>query len=309
MNRQPHRWCRARACLGGSGIAVGLAVATAAVLTASAQVKPLPPDAPERFEVASIKPNKDPVPGLVPAGSFEGGPGRFRASQATLQELIISAYDLFGFEILEAPNWATRDRFDIVATMSPGPPSEQVARVRRMLRALLAERFNLVMHEEQREMPMYSLVFARSDRALGSRLLPFKGECTDDPSKVTMPDLTRPLPLSDASKGPQLCISGLRVGRIQGRGVALSDLTTMLSRLAAVRRRVVDKTGLSGLFDYDVEWAATLPAGVAMPADRPTETGPDIFTALQEQLGLKLEPGRDPLRVLVVDRVSQPSPN
>jgi len=196
-----------------------------------------------------------------------------------------------------------------LARMSAGAPSDQVARLRRMLRALLAERFNLVVHEERCEMPVYSLVLARSDRPLGARLPPFKGECTDDPSKVAMPDLTRPLPPSDASKGPQLCISGLRVGRIQGRGVSVSDLTTMLSRLSPVRRRVIDRTGLTGLFDYDMEWTGTVPTGVAVPTDRPAEIGPDIFTALQEQLGLKLEPGRDPLRVVVVDSVNQLSPD
>ena len=106
------------------------------------------------------------------------------------------------------------------------------------------------------------------------------------------------------------------MGRIQGRGVLLSDqdtagnvLTTMLSRLPAVRRRVIDRTGLTGLFDYDVEWTPTVaPAGVVVPTDWPAETGPNIFTALQEQLGLKLESGKETLPVLVIDSVNQPSP-
>jgi uncharacterized protein (TIGR03435 family) len=242
------------------------------------------PDATERFEAASIKQNKEPVPGLVPRATFEGRPGRFRASQATLQELINTAYDLFDYEILGAPSWATSDRFDIVATMSAGEPFD-AARVRRMLRALLAERFKLVAREERREMPVYSLVLARPDRTLGVRLRPFKGKCTDDPSKVTLPDLTKPLPPSDGSQDPRLCISGITVGRIQGRGVLLSDqdtagnvLTTMLSRLPAVRRRVIDRTGLTGLFDYDVEWTPTVaPAGVVVPTDRRAETGPRHF--------------------------------
>ena len=179
-----------------------------------------------------------------------------------------------------------------------------------MLRALLAERFKLAVHEERREMPVYALVLARPDRTLGARLLPFKGECTDDLRKVALPDLTKPLPATDASKGPHLCISGITVGRIQGRGVVLSNLITMLSRLPAVRRRVIDRTGLAGLFDYDVEWTPTVaPAGVVVPTDRPAETGPNIFTAVQEQLGLKLEPGKETLPVLVIDSVNQPSPD
>jgi uncharacterized protein (TIGR03435 family) len=296
-------------------VAVSLAVAWLVVavrvgVTASAQDRGAVAEATEKFEAASIKPNKDPVPGLVPRGSFESLGGRFRASQATLQELITATYDLFDYEILGAPNWVTSDRFDIVATMSAGEPSNQTARTRRMLRALFAERFKLVAHEERREMPVYSLVLARPNRTLGARLLPFKGECSDDPSKVALPDLTTPLPATDPSQGPRLCISGITVGRIQGRGVDLSSLTTMLSRLPAVRRRVIDKTGLTGLFDYDVDWTPTVaPAGVVVPTDRPAETGPNIFTAVQEQLGLKLESGKETLSVLVIDSVSQPSPD
>ena len=312
MNRQLNRSFIA-VC---ASVAVAVAMVLAVVVTASAQARGVAPEATERFEAASIKQNKDPVPGLVPRATFEGRPGRFRASQATLLELINTAYDLFDYEIFGAPSWATSDRFDIVATRSAGEPFD-AARVRRMLRALLAERFKLVAREERREMPVYSLVLARPDRTLGVRLRPFKGKCTDDPSKVALPDLTKPLPPSDASQDPQLCISGITVGRIQGRGVLLSDqdtagnvLTTMLSRLPAVRRRVIDRTGLTGLFDYDVEWTPTVaPAGVVVPTDRPAETGPNIFTALQEQLGLKLESGKETLPVLVIDSVNQPSPD
>jgi uncharacterized protein (TIGR03435 family) len=287
-----------------------LAVVVTGVVTASAQDRGVVPQATERFEAASIKPNKDPVPGLVPRGTFESRPGRFRASQATLLELITAVYDLFDYEVLGAPRWATSDRFDIVATMPAGEPSNQEVRLRSMLRALFAERFKLVVHEERREMPVYSLVVTRPDRTLGARLLPFKGQCADDPTKVALPDLTKPLPATDASQGPRLCISGVTVGRIQGRGVLLSSLTEMLSRLPAVRRRVIDRTGFTGLFDYDMEWTPTVaPAGVVVPTDRPAETGPNIFTALQEQLGLKLESGKEPLPVLVIDSVNQPSPD
>ena len=104
-------------------------------------------------------------------------------------------------QIFGAPSWATSDRFDIVATMSAGEPFNP-ARVRRMLRALLAERFKLVAREERREMPVYSLVLAKPDRTLGVRLRPFKGKCAKrQSSKVTLPDLTKPLPPSDG--GPE----------------------------------------------------------------------------------------------------------
>ena len=94
--------------------------ARGASVTASAQVvRGVVPEATERFEVATVKPNKEPVPGLVPRGAFVVQPGHFRVTQATLEELITYAYELYAFEILGGPSWATSDRFDIVATMEP----------------------------------------------------------------------------------------------------------------------------------------------------------------------------------------------
>ena len=290
---------------------VVLAALMTGVVTASAQVRGVVPEATERFDVATVRQNKEPVPGAVPLGAFVSLPGRFRVTQATLQELITFAYELYAFEILGAPSWSTSDRFDINATLEPlaGEPPNAPARPRRMLRALLAERFKLVAHEERREMPVYTLILARPDRKLGARLHPFEAECSEDPSKVSLPDFRALLPTS-APGQPQLCMSFIGVGRISARGTVLSDLTTMLSRLPAVRRRVLDRTGLTGKFDYDVEWTPTVaPAGVVVPADRPAETGPSIFTALQEQLGLKLESAKETLPVLVVDSVNQPSEN
>ena len=117
MNGHLNRSFIARASVAVSVALVVLAALTTGGVTASAQAQGVA-EATERFEAASIKQNKNPVPGLVPRGTFEGRPGRFRASQATLLELITSTYDLFDFEILGAPSWATSDRFDIVATMS-----------------------------------------------------------------------------------------------------------------------------------------------------------------------------------------------
>lgn len=219
------------------------------------------------------------------------------------------AYDLQAFEIFGGPSWATSDRFDIEATMasSASQPRDQGPRQRRLLRALLAERFKLVVHEERREMPVYSLVLARTDRALGGQLRPFKGEC-GDPSKLgPPPEATFPLPASDAGSGPQQCIAFSGRGRISARGVTLSDLTRILAPFPAVRRRVIDRTGLTGQFDFDVQWTPMVtPAGV--PID-PLPAGPNLFTALQEQLGLKLEATKEVVSVLVIDTVSQPSEN
>ena len=99
------------------------------------------------------------------------------------------------------------------------------------------------------------------------------------------------------------------MGRLSAQGTTLSDLTMLLARLPAVRRRVLDRTGLAGRFDFDLEWTPlVMPPGPAAPGV-PSDAGPTLFTALQEQLGLKLESTKETVPVLVIDSVNQPSPN
>jgi uncharacterized protein (TIGR03435 family) len=275
-----------------------------------AQLRGIVPEATERFEVATVRQNKSGERGP----SFFPRPGRFSAENATLQELIMFAYELQAFEIFGGPSWATSDRFDIAATLQPPPtgsdPRDLPPRNRHLLRALLAERFKLVVHEERREMPVYSLVLARPDRTLGERLHPFEGKCMDGavPEDLRAPWLTTP----DPSKGSRpWCILFTGMGRLSARGILLSDLTRSLATFPAVRRRVIDRTGLAGQFDVDMEWTPLTfgPAAPGVPNDRPPETGPNLFTALQEQLGLKLESAQKAVSVLVIDSVNQPSPN
>jgi bla regulator protein blaR1 len=133
----------------------------------------------ERFEVATIRPNSGPAVGGPIGGGLGFRPGRFSAENITLKQVLTYAYELQAYEIFGGPDWVTRDRFDIAATMRPPPtgfdPRDTPARNRRLVRALLADRFNLVVHDERREMPVYSLVMARPDRRLGQRLRPFEG--------------------------------------------------------------------------------------------------------------------------------------
>ena len=98
------------------------------------------------------------------------------------------------------------------------------------------------------------------------------------------------------------------MGRLSAQGTTLSDLTMLLARLPAVRRRVLDRTGLTGRFDFDLEWTPFVPPGTATTGV-PPDAGPTLFTALQEQLGLRLESTRETVPVLVIDSVNQPSPN
>jgi len=269
----------------------------------------------ERFEVATIRPNTTLVEGNLQSGGFQFRGGRFEAMRVSLQELVTYAYDLRAFEVFGAPSWATRDRFDIAATMPPSSTGvhdrQTAARNRRLLRALLADRFNLVGHEERREMPVYALELARTDRRLGPRLRPFEGEC-GEPSTLGPPPES-PTGVLPISKGPQWCLAMTGIGRISARGTLLSDLAMILAPFPAVGRRVLDRTGLDGRFDFDLEWTPLVtPAGppaLGAPADRPPDAVPTLFTALQEQLGLKLEATRESMPVLVIDSVSQPSAN
>jgi uncharacterized protein (TIGR03435 family) len=263
------------------------------------------------FDVTSIRPNTGPAVRGPVGGGIGFRPGRFSAENITLQQLMTYAYDLQAFEVFGGPGWTTSDRFDITATMQSPPtgtdPLDAPARNRRLLRALLAERFSLVVHEERREMPVYSLVVARPDRRLGQRLRPFTGECAEPGKLGPPPDATFGMPISDPSK-PQWCMAFTGVGRISAQGTMLSDLGVILARFPAVSRRVLDRTGLAGRYDFDLEWTSFVTPGAAAPGV-PPEAGPNIFTALQEQLGLKLESTKETVGVVVIDSVSQPSPN
>ena len=197
----------------------------------------------ERFEVATIRQNTGPAVGGPIGGGIGFRPGRFSAENITLQQILTYAYELQAYEIFGGPDWVTSDRFDIAATMPPLPTVlddlNARARYRRLIQALLAERFNLVVHEDRREMPVYSLVLAKPDRRLGERLRPFEGECGEPGTLGPPPNAMFGMPTSDPSKGPQWCMAFTGMGRLSAQGTPLSDLTMILARLPAVRRRVL----------------------------------------------------------------------
>lgn len=274
-----------------------------------AQTRGAVPAATEKFDVTSVKPNKGPVEAGM---TFGARPGGWAARNVTLRLLVMLAYEVRELEIVGGPSWLASDRFDIAGTIESPDKADDAAR-QQMLQALLAERFKLRVHQEQRELPIYALVASRPDRKLGARIRPFPWECRDSSREAPpVPDTsTGLLPISDPSNGPPPCFATLGVGRLSMRGLPMTELTATLARLPAVSRRVVDRTGLTGRFDYDLEWTpSVMTIGVATPTptDQPN-AGPNLFTALQEQLGLKLEPGREALPVLVIDSVEQPSPD
>jgi uncharacterized protein (TIGR03435 family) len=250
------------------------------------------------FEVASVKPNKSGDDnsrlGLQPGG-------RITATNVALRLLIRNVYNVQAYQIVGEPDWIATERFDIEAKadrdyspQSDGPAPELIA----MMRNLLADRFKLVVHRETREMPVYALVLARADGTFGPQMRRVDVDCAAEAAKAMAARRggTPPQP-SDPSKVPP-CGARLRPGRVMAGAAMLPQFARGLSGF--VGRTVVDRTGLSGTFDIDLEWT---------PDPTADTTGPSLFTALQEQLGLKLESTRAPVEVLVIDRVERPMPD
>jgi uncharacterized protein (TIGR03435 family) len=278
------------------------------VLTAAQPLVQSP--APPTFEVASVRLNRD-GNGLIAVG-FEPG-GRFRATNTPLRLLIRLAYQVQDFQIVGGPGWIDSERFDIVAKAEGVPPLPQI---RLMLRSLLEDRFKLVARSETRELPIYALVIARADGKTRPELRPSGAEC----APLTLwpgapPPPPPPAGPANPGRGAPRCPSMFVPGRTSARAVTMAQLATTLSQF--VSRFVIDRTGLSGNFDFDLQWTPDqLPLGPpggavpGAPGPPPVDlNGPSIFTALQEQLGLKLEPQRGPVDVLVIDRAEQPTDN
>jgi uncharacterized protein (TIGR03435 family) len=177
-----------------------------------------------------------------------------------------------------------------------------------MVQALLADRFKVVVHRETREVPIYALVLARADRSLGPQLTRSNTDCAGlaEAARRGAP----PPPPAGGPNGRPLCGTRTMPGRILAGGVAMADVVRNLSNFAG--RLTVDKTGLTGAFDLELIYTPDqLPPAGALPPDiRPAPVdGPSLFTAVQEQLGLKLDSQRGPVEVLVIDQAQQPVPD
>ncbi len=262
-----------------------------------------------RFEVASIRENRSAV-----APNFRPQPGgRFEWSGTTLKGLIGTAYQRFGFDQRETeggPEWMDTARFDVlVQTGSGTPPVEPDGFPRQlftMIQALLQDRFGLQAHDEVRERPIYRLVRVNPGGPLGSGLEPTTAACGEAMSAITGGQRAT----MRTGRGPD-CTFGGPPGELQGNAVTVDMLSRVIG--AQVRRPVVNDTGIEGSFDVDLTFSPEFvppPPGsrVGDPPPRQTDA-PSIFTALQEQLGLKLEPARGPVDVLIVDAAHMPTPN
>ena len=242
--------------------------------------------APVGFEVASIRRNRTSDPARA---RLEPG-GRFTAVNAPVIQIIRQAYGLRPFQVLNAPDWTTSERYDILAKAPEGVPFG-MERIAPFLQALLRDRFAFSARTEMHEMPIYELVASRPDRKPGPRLEPSAVDCT-----VAMPARDPNSPTPDQPPCAQL---GLNNRRYEMRGYPMSRFAQMLG--GALDRLVVDKTGLAGAWNIELDFTPDAAASPA-PGDPPS-----IFTALQEQLGMRLEPGRGPVEMLVIVRIERPT--
>lgn len=262
---------------------------------------------PPTFEVASIKPNN--------SGAADGGirvqpGGRFAWTNMTLKQLIATAYGFDQREVIGGPGWLGQEHFDVIAkvdagtsaldaTGSPGP-------LFAMLRALLEERFELRAHRESADRPIYALVRARPAERAARRLLASNIDCD-----AVMRDRAQGKPVEPAANGTLPCAIRAVRGRIDASAISTQQLAGVLARILS--RPVVDRTGLSGNFDLTLEFRPEFQAAFNVDPE-PFEPAvaadaPSIFTAVEEQLGLKLESTRGPVDVLVIDRAEKPTEN
>jgi uncharacterized protein (TIGR03435 family) len=295
-------------------LAGGWLVATGALLAQSAP----------SFEVASVKPNAS--GGLEAYWQFQPG-GRVVIRNLPLRTIISWSYQLGADDdrLIGSPDWIRTEKFDIVAKAPEGVEGGSLLRIGPaspgllMMRTLLADRFQLEIRTEMRELPIYALRTANADGRLGPQLTPSDIDCDRFNADVRAGRAASPPAPAPGAVAP--CRMFNFRNRLAHGSQPLAALTDYLSGL--MRRVIVDRTGLTGRFDYELTWTPDqLP-----PADAPDRiavgraeidltggvtvdpNGPALLTALREQLGLKIESTRGPVQVFVIDRVERPTPD
>ena len=243
----------------------------------------------ETFEVATIK----------PASSEDARAGRyirmqsahrFQAKNYTVNGLIAAAYDLNPRMISSGPAWAESDRYEVIAA-TPGDQRPTYDDQMVMLRKLLADRFNFTFHREPKEFPVYELTVAKG----GPKLTPSAAP-PDEPYNVTTT-------LFPAASG------GIDHARLPARNVTMGQFASVMQR-AILDRPVVDHTGLTSRYDFDLEWTPDESQfGGQLPYGAPDSGKPGFFPSMQQQLGLKIEATRAMIETLVIDHLDRPSAN
>jgi len=272
-----------------------------AIVAAAGSVAPA--QTPTRaFETTSIK--RNPPRDALPIAAMRGD--RFVAPNTTVRDLIRVANLVEEVQIDGGPGWIASDRFAIEATAGPNVTAEDA---RAMVRAMLADRFKLKTHTEKRDLQGFNLIAVRGNtsdrRPSGPECAPLRTPAgiPAPPPPPPPPGGTQVLPLT-AGTALSKCGAALGPFWFSARAISLEQFATLLAR--TIRRPVVDRTNLMGPYDFDLTFQpeSSTPSPIPAPADAPS-----IFTAVQEQLGLKLDPQRVPTDVIVIDSVERPSEN
>jgi len=257
-----------------------------------------------QFDAASIKP----APPDYDKTLVQLTPDGASFHNSSLHTILETAFAVDDKHLIGAPSWTSTKRYDVEAKVSPedAPKLNKLKGGERnaMLLPVLAERCNLKYHRETRELPVYALVVARG----GPKLT--RGE-PDPPGGPKFPDPDHP---EDPSKEHYKVMT--TPGRIEADSLPMFILADQLTRLNALGRPVIDKTGLTGNYNFTLRWTADLPFpilhdpdGLGAATARDENTPSSLFTAIQEQLGLKLESRKDRSEVIVIDHIDPPSPN
>jgi uncharacterized protein (TIGR03435 family) len=303
--RAPHR----RVSLGAAGLLAtwSLIIFCATCITQSsavAQVQNAPSSAGAfRYEVVSIKPNNS-----SNRGNRQNAPDGFTETNVPLQILVLRAFGIQEFQLAGAPSWISSERFDIDAKMDTtvadafqklNPDDQRIAR-QQMLQAVLADRLGMTFHREDRMFQVYSLMIGKK----GPKLHEAKPGDTY-PNGIKYPN-------GGGGAGAIMMRMSPEAHILTAQAVPIASLINQL-RLESLGRPVLDKTGLTGKYDFTLTWAPENVSISGVATQSPITTGdpgaPSLFTALEEQLGLKLESVKAPIEIIVIDHVNRPSGN
>ena len=291
-----------------SGLAAFFLITIAVDAAAQAPIPPKPGALPA-FAVVSVKPSPPSPDGrmFVDSGARPGG--QWFAQNTEFISILRSAYTAFALpgQIVGGPEWVNTARFDINARAEDNPTADVMTE---MLKGLLADRFSLKVHTEPREVDVYALVLAQPDGRLGPGIKASTKDCqaVEDARQKAAANGAAPTPTAPRPGArPECGMVSLNmncVQRLATDGLPISAIATGIQSTAG--RPVVDRTGLSGRWDVELSFACA--AGLQAASDRP-DAPVSVFTAVQEQLGLRLEARKEKMDVLVIDAVEMPRPN
>jgi uncharacterized protein (TIGR03435 family) len=292
-----------------AALALFLLVITAAHIAAQSQ-SGVNTGTPRRFAVVSVKPSAPSTGGPTRMTAGPRGGGQWLAANVPLAFILMGVYPDFSLpgQIVGGPEWIRTQAFDVNAKADGNPPFDVITA---MVKELLADRFKLKVHTEARDVDVYALVLARPDGRLGPNIKKAAVDCVARAEELKRARAAGAAPsppsppqpgqrpecgmMSAASNGVQrVLIGGNPIGAV---GMAIQS---------TVGRQVIDRTGVTGAYDIDLEFSGA--GQLATNTDQPSAF-PSVFTALQEQLGLKLESRKERMEVLVIDSVEMPTPN